>query len=100
MSQTSRQELPGWGQGLRAVLLPAVVACWFFVALAISARFLYNDVNRVEVIESMPNGWILLDEQDKIVDVNKEGANILGSAKDLVLNQSFKKFDLNLPQWV
>ena len=79
------------------IIYPVEVLSFFFVALAVSIRFIHNDVNRVDIIESMPNGWILLDEEDKIVDLNLEAANILGTTKKLALNLSFKRFDLDIP---
>lgn len=79
------------------VIYPAEVISLFFVAAAISVRFIHNDVNRVEIIETMPNGWILIDEDEKIIDLNAEAANILGASKDQILNLSFKKFDLDIP---
>lgn len=70
---------------------------FFFMGVALVSRFSYNNVNRVDIVETMPNGWVLLDGGNKIVDLNLEGARILGVPKKHAQNVSFERFGLSIP---
>lgn len=78
-------------------LYPYEILSLFFVAFGTMFRFSFNDINRGAIVENMADGWMVIDEDKKIIDLNIEGANILGLPKTVALNMPFDSFGLNLP---
>jgi PAS domain S-box-containing protein len=54
-------------------------------------------VARESLVENMPDGWILIDANREIIDLNAAGANILGVDKKEAMKRSFDIFGVNLP---
>lgn len=68
-----------------------------FLVTVVIGNHLNKTAAREALIENMPDGWILIDENRDIVDLNAAGANILGVDKKEALKMSFDSFGLKLP---
>lgn len=72
-----------------------------FPLLLLGAVLIGNSLNKAAIrealIENMPDGWILIDENREIVDLNSAGATILGVDKKDAVKMSFDSFGLKLP---
>lgn len=60
-------------------------------------RLVFKTVDRDEIVEVMSDGWMLINEQNKIIDLNRTAREILGVNKDAFLGESIDSFQIDLP---
>lgn len=69
----------------------------YFIVWAVIGWASSNRVNRGAIVESMHDGWMVIDQKNHIVDINDSAAGILGGTRDSILDLPLTKFDLEIP---
>lgn len=69
----------------------------YFILWAVFGWTSSNRVNRGAVVESMHDGWMVIDQKNHIIDINESAAGVLGGTRDSILDLPLTKFDLGIP---
>lgn len=57
----------------------------------------YQDISREYIVETMKDGWIVLDQKNHIVDINKAAEKIIGLTRKQLQGQSAEKIFIDWP---
>ncbi|WKZ34337.1 MAG: ATP-binding protein [Anaerolineales bacterium] len=79
-------------------ILPVLSVSNIALAFCITKHALFiPKIDRESVVEAMLDGWMVLDENSKIVDLNKTAEEILGSKKEDAIGKPIEAYQIDIP---